>query len=86
MMVFDAIVTLRGAAAATLGNGAVSTLQDVERGGGESGWPDIIMESWQFAARCLSLALAVVGIVCVCVLTSSYRGATVKHTILLRRW
>jgi hypothetical protein len=62
-MVFDVIATLGGAATTTLGGGVASTLGDVGRGGGDLGWPDIIMESWQIAARCLSLALAIVGIV-----------------------
>jgi hypothetical protein len=63
VMVFDVVATLRGAASAALGGGAVSTLRDVERGVGELGWPHVIMESWQIAARCLSLVLAMVGIV-----------------------
>jgi hypothetical protein len=63
VMVFDVIATLRGAAIGTLGGGAISTLRDVGREGGESSWPDIIMESWQIAVRCLSLVLAVVRIV-----------------------
>jgi hypothetical protein len=64
VMVFDVVATLGGVAIATLGGGSVSTLRDVGRGGGKLSWPDIIVESWQIAARCLSLALAVVGIVC----------------------
>jgi hypothetical protein len=64
VMVFDVVATLGGVAIATLGGRSVSTLGDLGRGGGKSSWLDIIMESWQFAARCFSLALAVVGIVC----------------------
>ncbi len=63
MMVFDVVAPLGGVAIATLGGGSVSTLGDVERGGEKSSWPDIIVESWRIAARCLSLVLAVVGIV-----------------------
>jgi hypothetical protein len=66
MMVFDVAATLGGVAIATLGGGSVSTLGDVGRGGGILSWPYILVESWQVAARCLSLALAVVRIVCVC--------------------
>ncbi len=55
VMVFDVIATLRGAATATLGGGVVSTLGDVGRGGRESGWMDIVVDSWQIAARCLNL-------------------------------
>jgi hypothetical protein len=55
-MVFDVIAILRGAATATLGGRVVSTLGDVGKGGRESGWMDIVVESWQIAARCLSLA------------------------------
>jgi hypothetical protein len=61
-MVFDVIATLGGVAIATLGGGSVSTLGDAGRGGGTLSWPDIIVESWQIGARCLSLALAVIGI------------------------
>ena len=63
VMVLDVVATLGGAATTALGGGAVSTLGDVGRGGGASGWPHIIVESWQIAARCLSLALAIVWIV-----------------------
>jgi hypothetical protein len=63
MMVFDFVVALGGVAIATLRGRSVSTLGDVGRGGGKSSWPDIIMESWRIAARCLSLVLAIVGIV-----------------------
>ncbi len=64
VMVFDVSATLGGVAIATLGGGSVSTLGVVGRGGGISSWPDIIVESWQIALRCLSLALAIVGINC----------------------
>ncbi len=60
VMVFDVVATLGGVAITTLGGGSVSTLGDVGRGGKKLGLPDIIVESWQIAARCLSLALAVV--------------------------
>jgi hypothetical protein len=63
-MVFDVVATLGGFAIATLGGGSDSTLGDVGRGGGKLSWPDIIMESWQIAARCLSLALAIIRIIC----------------------
>ncbi len=63
-MVFDVVATLRGVAIATLGGGSVSTLGDVRRGGGKLSWPDIIVESWQIAVRCLSLALALVWMIC----------------------
>ncbi len=59
VMVFYVVTSLGGVAIATLGGGSVSTLGDVVRWGGISSWPDIIMESWQIAARCLSLVLAV---------------------------
>ncbi len=62
-MVFDVVAILGGVAIATLGGGSVSTLRNVGRGGGKSSWPDIMVESWQIAARCLSLALAVVWII-----------------------
>ncbi len=62
VMVFDVVATLGGVAIATLRGGSVSTLGDVGRGCGKSSWPDIILESWCIAARCLSLVLAVVGI------------------------
>jgi hypothetical protein len=62
-MVFDVVATLGGVAITTLGGGSVSTLRDVGRGAGKLSWPDIIVESWQIVARCLSLVLAVVGIV-----------------------
>ncbi len=64
MMVFDVVATLGGVAIPTLGGGSVSTLGDLGRGGGNLSWPDIIVESWQIVGRCLSLALAIVGIVC----------------------
>jgi hypothetical protein len=60
-MVFDVVATLGGVAITTLGGGSVSTLGDVGRGGGKSSWLDIIVESWQIVARCLSLALVVVS-------------------------
>jgi hypothetical protein len=62
-MVFDVVASLGGVSITTLGGGSVSTLGDVGRGGVKLSWPDIIVESWQIAGRCLSLALAVVGIV-----------------------
>jgi hypothetical protein len=62
VIVFDVVATLGGVAIATLGGQSVSTLGDVGRDDGKSSWPDIIVESWRIAARCLSLALAVVGI------------------------
>ena len=45
MMVFDVAATLGGVAIATFGGGSVSTLRDVERGGGKLSWMDIIVES-----------------------------------------
>ncbi len=63
VMVFDVAATLGGVAITTLGGRSVSTLGDVGRGGVKLSWTDIIVESWRIAARCLSLALAVVGIV-----------------------
>jgi hypothetical protein len=65
-MVFDVVSTLGVVAIPTIGGGSVSTLGDVGRGGGQTSWLDIIIESWQIAVRCLSLALAVVGIICSC--------------------
>ena len=64
VMAFDVVATLRGVPIATLGGGSVSTLRDVGRGGGKLSWADVFVESWQIAVRCLSLALAIVGIVC----------------------
>jgi hypothetical protein len=79
MMVFDVVATLGGIAIATIGGGSVSTLGDVGRGGGKSSWLDIIMESWQTVARCLSLVLAVVKFVC---LSCSKRLATASKVVL----
>ena len=62
VMVFDVVATLGGVAIATLGGGSVSTLGNVGRGGGKSSWPDVIVESWQIAEKCLSLVLAIVRI------------------------
>jgi hypothetical protein len=45
-MVFDVVVTIGGVAITTLRGGSVSTLGNVGRGGVQSSWPDIIMESW----------------------------------------
>jgi hypothetical protein len=63
VMVFDVVAILVGIAIATLGGGSVSTLGGVGRGCVKLSWSDIIVESWQIAARCLSLALAIVWIV-----------------------
>ncbi len=64
VMVFDVVATLGDVAITNLGGGSDSTLGDVGRSGGKLSWPDIIVESWQIAARCLSLVLAIVGIIC----------------------
>ncbi len=64
VMEFDVVATLGGVATSILGGGPVSTLRDVGRGGGKLSFLDIIVESWQIAAICLSLALAVVGNIC----------------------
>jgi hypothetical protein len=45
VMVFDVVATLGDVAIANLGGGSVSTLRDVERGGGKLSWMDIIVES-----------------------------------------
>jgi hypothetical protein len=62
-VVMIVVASFEGVANATLGGGSISTFGDVGKGGGKLSWPDIIVESWQFAGRCLSLALAIVGTV-----------------------
>ncbi len=77
VMVFYVVATLGGVAIATLGDGSISTLGDVGMGGGKLIWPDIIAESWQIAERCLSLVLAIVGIVCPSCLNKSAAASKV---------
>jgi hypothetical protein len=45
VMVFDVVANFRGAAIATLGGVAGTTLGDVGSGGGASGWPNIMVMS-----------------------------------------
>ncbi len=45
VIVLDVMVTLRGAATATLGGLAGTTLGDVGSGGRALGWPDIMVAS-----------------------------------------
>jgi hypothetical protein len=63
VIVFKVVTTLRGAANATLGVVAVSTLGALGTGDGAPGWADMIAVSCQMAARCFILALAVLGMV-----------------------
>ena len=63
VMVFDVVATLGGATIATLGGVAVPTLGAVLTRDGALGSRDMMAESCVIAARCLILALAVVGMV-----------------------
>ncbi len=64
VMVYDVVGTIEGAPIATLGGEAVPTLGAVLTRDGALGSRDIMMaESCVIAAKCLILALAVVGMV-----------------------
>jgi hypothetical protein len=82
VMVFDVVATLGGVAIANLGGRSVSTFGDVGRGGGKSCWLGIIVESWCIAARCSSLALAIVKIVR---LSCSKRSATMSYCVQMQQ-
>ncbi len=62
-MLFDVVATLGGAPLVTLGGVAVPTLGAVLTRDGALGTRDMMAESCVIAARCLMLALAVIGMV-----------------------